>query len=168
MVLGASDNRTEIILMTVCCYSGGLAKSPSVIPSPQQTLSGWAQLHIGAEQRVSRRGLLFTKTEGAGVFKQLPWQHQQIRTVKRGTEYQPKNIKRKRTHGWIKRLSTRGGIEVILRRMLKGRKSLTHWEPSEWTDWRLFLKLFCLTHHPLKDWTSCLQLDLFIWERGSL
>uniref|UniRef100_A0AAY4AK12 Large ribosomal subunit protein bL34m n=1 Tax=Denticeps clupeoides TaxID=299321 RepID=A0AAY4AK12_9TELE len=55
-----------------------------------------------------------------------PWHYQQVRTVKRGTEYQPKNIKRKRTHGWIKRISTQGGIEVILRRMLKGRKSLSH------------------------------------------
>ncbi|KPP66211.1 39S ribosomal protein L34, mitochondrial-like [Scleropages formosus] len=60
------------------------------------------------------------------VFQPLPWSHQQARTVKRGTEYQPKNLKRKRTHGWIKRISSRGGIEVILRRMLKGRKSLSH------------------------------------------
>ncbi|XP_015256008.1 39S ribosomal protein L34, mitochondrial [Cyprinodon tularosa] len=64
--------------------------------------------------------------EGGEVFQQLPWQYQQVRTRKRGTEYQPKNIKRKRTHGWIKRLSSKGGIEVILRRMLKGRKSLSH------------------------------------------
>ncbi|XP_024246614.2 LOW QUALITY PROTEIN: 39S ribosomal protein L34, mitochondrial [Oncorhynchus tshawytscha] len=63
---------------------------------------------------------------GGRGFQQLPWHHQQIRTRKRGTEYQPKNIKRKRTHGWIKRISTQGGIEVILRRMLKGRKSLSH------------------------------------------
>ncbi|KAM6107185.1 large ribosomal subunit protein bL34m [Pterocles gutturalis] len=55
-----------------------------------------------------------------------PWSLQQIRTKARGNEYQPNNRKRKRTHGWIKRISTRGGIEVILRRMLKGRKSLTH------------------------------------------
>ncbi|KAM6369318.1 LOW QUALITY PROTEIN: large ribosomal subunit protein bL34m [Pluvialis apricaria] len=55
-----------------------------------------------------------------------PWNHQQIRTKARGNEYQPNNRKRKRTHGWIKRISTPGGIEVILRRMLKGRKSLTH------------------------------------------
>ncbi|XP_047224768.1 39S ribosomal protein L34, mitochondrial isoform X1 [Girardinichthys multiradiatus] len=64
--------------------------------------------------------------EGGEVFQQHPWQYQQVRTRKRGTEYQPKNIKRKRTHGWIKRLSSKGGIEVILRRMLKGRKSLSH------------------------------------------
>lgn len=101
-----------------------------MIPSLQQTVRGWAQLHIGSEQRFSQSGLLSTKT-GAEVFKQPSWQYQQIRTVKRGTEYQPKNIKRKRTHGWIKRISTRGGIEVILRRMLKGRKSLTHWDPSD-------------------------------------
>ncbi|XP_061870789.1 large ribosomal subunit protein bL34m [Colius striatus] len=54
------------------------------------------------------------------------WTHQQIRTKARGNEYQPNNRKRKRTHGWIKRISTPAGIEVILRRMLKGRKSLTH------------------------------------------
>ncbi|XP_062888316.1 39S ribosomal protein L34, mitochondrial [Mobula hypostoma] len=56
----------------------------------------------------------------------FPWSQQQVRMKKRGTEYQPKTIKRLRTHGWLKRISTRGGIEVILRRMLKGRKSLTH------------------------------------------
>ncbi|OXB69443.1 UNVERIFIED_CONTAM: hypothetical protein H355_009695 [Colinus virginianus] len=54
------------------------------------------------------------------------WSQQQIRTKARGNEYQPNNRKRKRTHGWIKRISTPAGIEVILRRMLKGRKSLTH------------------------------------------
>uniref|UniRef100_A0A8B9C8F5 Large ribosomal subunit protein bL34m n=1 Tax=Anser brachyrhynchus TaxID=132585 RepID=A0A8B9C8F5_9AVES len=51
---------------------------------------------------------------------------QQVRTKARGNEYQPNNRKRKRTHGWIKRISTPAGIEVILRRMLKGRKSLSH------------------------------------------
>nr|XP_056723571.1 39S ribosomal protein L34, mitochondrial [Euleptes europaea] len=56
----------------------------------------------------------------------LPWSHQQIRTKARGNEYQPSNIKRKHKHGWIKRIRTPSGIEVILRRMLKGRKSLTH------------------------------------------
>ncbi|KAM5232783.1 large ribosomal subunit protein bL34m [Hipposideros larvatus] len=44
----------------------------------------------------------------------------------RGNEYQPSNIKRKHKHGWIKRLSTPSGVQVILRRMLKGRKSLSH------------------------------------------
>uniref|UniRef100_A0A8D0GN08 Large ribosomal subunit protein bL34m n=1 Tax=Sphenodon punctatus TaxID=8508 RepID=A0A8D0GN08_SPHPU len=55
-----------------------------------------------------------------------PWSHQQIRTKARGNEYQPSNIKRKRTHGWCKHIKTRSGIELILRRILKGRKSLTH------------------------------------------
>ncbi|XP_032992485.1 39S ribosomal protein L34, mitochondrial [Lacerta agilis] len=55
-----------------------------------------------------------------------PWGCQQIRTKARGNEYQPSNLKRKHKHGWIKRIRTRSGIEVILRRMLKGRKSLTH------------------------------------------
>ncbi|XP_067824839.1 39S ribosomal protein L34, mitochondrial [Heptranchias perlo] len=67
------------------------------------------------------------RVETAGLAARLfPWNQQQVRTKKRGTEYQPKTIKRIRTHGWQKRISTRGGIEVILRRMLKGRTSLTH------------------------------------------
>ncbi|KAE8632565.1 hypothetical protein XENTR_v10001582 [Xenopus tropicalis] len=66
---------------------------------------------------------------GCGILSRaLPahWSLLPVRTKKRGMEYQPKFLKRKRTHGWLKRISTRGGIEVILRRMLKGRKSLTH------------------------------------------
>nr|XP_055058217.1 39S ribosomal protein L34, mitochondrial [Misgurnus anguillicaudatus] len=78
------------------------------------------------DQRPALQSTLNTKAEGACVFQQPLWQYQQVRTGKRGTEYQPNNIKRKRTHGWIKRISTPSGIEVILRRMLKGRKSLTH------------------------------------------
>nr|XP_004666040.1 39S ribosomal protein L34, mitochondrial [Jaculus jaculus] len=44
----------------------------------------------------------------------------------RGNEYQPSNIKRKHKHGWIRRLSTPRGVQVILRRMYKGRQSLSH------------------------------------------
>lgn len=51
---------------------------------------------------------------------------QQARGRARGNEYQPSNIKRKHKHGWVRRLSTPAGVQVILRRMLKGRKSLSH------------------------------------------
>ncbi|XP_062261171.1 39S ribosomal protein L34, mitochondrial [Platichthys flesus] len=88
--------------------------------------SSWITARATSAPLISRCGPLSSQAEGSGVFQQLPCQYQQIRTRKRGTEYQPKNIKRKRTHGWIKRVSSRGGIEVILRRMLKGRKSLSH------------------------------------------
>ncbi|KAM3604393.1 uncharacterized protein V6R79_010489 [Siganus canaliculatus] len=88
--------------------------------------SSWNAPRSEIAPQISRCGPLSSQAEGSGVFKQLPWQYQQVRTRKRGTEYQPKNIKRKRTHGWIKRLSSQGGIEVLLRRMLKGRKSLSH------------------------------------------
>uniref|UniRef100_A0A1A8S7T5 Large ribosomal subunit protein bL34m n=1 Tax=Nothobranchius rachovii TaxID=451742 RepID=A0A1A8S7T5_9TELE len=98
-----------------------------------QILSSFSRLHgfAGLSRSfsswlVSGSAARLPQAEGCEVCPLPPWQHQQVRTRKRGTEYQPKNIKRKRTHGWIKRLSTQGGIEVILRRMLKGRKSLCH------------------------------------------
>ncbi|XP_008305192.1 large ribosomal subunit protein bL34m [Stegastes partitus] len=92
-----------------------------------RSFSSWMVPRTAAGPQISRfPAPLSSQAEGSGVFQQLPWQYQQVRTRKRGTEYQPKNIKRKRTHGWIKRLSSQGGIEVILRRMLKGRKSLSH------------------------------------------
>ncbi|KAJ8011297.1 hypothetical protein DPEC_G00056690 [Dallia pectoralis] len=113
----------------------GVICSTSRIAAPQlpwsngflpRGLSVWVLSSGRVPPQSSRSGPLTSQAEGGEVFRQLPWHHQQVRTKKRGTEYQPNNLKRKRTHGWIKRISTQGGIEVILRRMLKGRKSLSH------------------------------------------
>uniref|UniRef100_A0A8D0FNA4 Large ribosomal subunit protein bL34m n=1 Tax=Strix occidentalis caurina TaxID=311401 RepID=A0A8D0FNA4_STROC len=81
----------------------------------------------GLKMQQSPSWVLLLLAAGWGAARGLPptW-GMQIRTKARGNEYQPNNRKRKRTHGWIKRISTPAGIEVILRRMLKGRKSLSH------------------------------------------
>ncbi|BGP04057.1 50S ribosomal protein L34 [Rhodotorula toruloides ATCC 204091] len=51
---------------------------------------------------------------------------QQKRFTTYGAEYQPSTLKRKRKHGFLKRLRTKSGRNILRRRFSKGRKYLSH------------------------------------------
>lgn len=55
-----------------------------------------------------------------------PRQQQQVRCVTYGSEYQPSQRKRKRKHGFLARLKSKGGRKMLARRKAHGRRFISH------------------------------------------
>ncbi|KAK1924499.1 ribosomal protein L34-domain-containing protein [Papiliotrema laurentii] len=56
----------------------------------------------------------------------LSFQPMQVRYRTMGAFYQPSQRKRKRKHGFLSRVRTHNGRKMLQRRMLKGRRFLSH------------------------------------------
>ena len=137
-----TEGRKEIL-------SSLISRSASVAASASASVSAWKSASAGAGLRArpipARTSLLFSGFGGSGgrlqagipfrsIFAPLLgssssnnlFNYSQVRCVTYGREYQPNTLKRKRSVGFLARLKSIGGRKILKRRMMKGRRYLTH------------------------------------------
>ncbi|KAF9425110.1 hypothetical protein BGZ94_007826 [Podila epigama] len=93
-------------------------------PVARTQFTAMASVSPAAGVAPSASGSIFSSLTGF----RLPsvFESTQARFVSYGREYQPSQRVRKRRHGFLARMKSRGGRKVIANRLAKGRKYLSH------------------------------------------
>ena len=105
------------------------------LPAPSSSLTNSSSVtgtrtNIGLFSSVTGSGsggsLLVMRLNSLMSLRSRPFLASQVRFVQYGREYQPNTLKRKRSYGFLARLKSIGGRKILKRRMMKGRKTLSH------------------------------------------
>ncbi|KAH6568388.1 hypothetical protein BASA50_000033 [Batrachochytrium salamandrivorans] len=114
--------------LTIANGTGPFSRLPSSVPSMQSVSRQLSSLSISSG--IGRQLLIAAPTSisrSATVMRRaLVFQGMSVRHATYGQEYQPSTLVRKRRFGFLARLKTLNGRKILKRRMIKGRKRLTH------------------------------------------
>ncbi|EGF84454.1 hypothetical protein BATDEDRAFT_85235 [Batrachochytrium dendrobatidis JAM81] len=114
------------MLRLAVSHMGRLSTRPIVEPTLIRALNRqFSSFTLLKPQGISRSPVVGSRSTTA-MSRVSVSQSIAVRYATYGQEYNPSTLVRKRRFGFLKRLKTLGGRKILFRRMLKGRRRLTH------------------------------------------